>query len=155
MKTKAVILSLAALLLASCGGGDNSPKNAQSPEGANLQANVTNAHDQALADAQKKVLAANLSASKVMNQNANDNLNLAWASLGYDQQQALMAEEKAWLRQRQANCNLQGLQASPTDKAMQQDARLRCDTDMTNARLVILNKMRVPNDAPPTQPDKE
>ena len=93
------------------------------------QAEAQRASEQAKAEAEYAELQA--SEAKRLLDAANANLNLIWNATTKDVRNALLDDQKAWLKKRELECKMQGNNA---EQGAEEIVRLNCETEMTNNR---------------------
>lgn len=78
-------------------------------------------------------LAANLDAANVMRKTADEAINTIWQAIDADTRRQLLAQQRAWIKQKEATCRVQGLQAS-TEPREQKAADYTCQAQLTQQR---------------------
>lgn len=91
---------------------------------------------------------ANLTSAKADDQLVNQAITAVWRSINSDRRSTLLPEQRAWIEKKTADCDLEAASSSadPTDK---ETAKLKCDTRLTQERLVTLRQY-APAPAQPT-----
>jgi len=69
---------------------------------------------------------------------ANNKLNAVWNSTNSRVRNQLLAEQRIWLKKRDLECRLNSEDAQPD---LREVARLRCETEVTNQRIGILQQL--------------
>ena len=77
---------------------------------------------------------ANLNAAKVDDQLANQQIAAAWHAMEDSDRARLLPQQRAWIRQKQADCDVEAAAAS-IDPSEKETARLTCDARTTRARI--------------------
>lgn len=83
---------------------------------------------------------ADLEMAVAENKLANQQINAVWKSLPEDARGQLLDMQRAWVRKKTADCNIEAAGVS-TDPAPREAARLRCDTRMTAERISELRSL--------------
>ena len=76
---------------------------------------------------------ANLQQASEAAKSADQALNVAWQSLAPDTRKQLLAQQRIWIKQKDASCKVRGLQSS-TDAADQKIAEILCKAELSNQR---------------------
>jgi uncharacterized protein YecT (DUF1311 family) len=76
---------------------------------------------------------ANLQQASEAAKSADQALNVAWQSLAPDTRKQLLAQQRIWIKQKDASCKVRGLQSS-TDASDQKIAEILCKAELSNQR---------------------
>lgn len=83
---------------------------------------------------------ADLDLATAENKLANQKINAIWKALPDDARSQLLELQRAWVRKKTADCNIEAAGAS-TEPTPKEAARLRCDTRLTEARISELQSL--------------
>jgi uncharacterized protein YecT (DUF1311 family) len=83
---------------------------------------------------------ADLDMAAAENKLANQQINAVWKALPEDARSQLLEMQRAWVRKKTADCNIEASSAS-TEALPKEAARLRCDTRFTTTRLSELRSL--------------
>jgi uncharacterized protein YecT (DUF1311 family) len=76
---------------------------------------------------------ANLQQANEAAKSSDQALNIAWQSLGPNTRKQLLAQQRIWIKQKDASCKVRGLQSS-TDASEQKIAEVLCKAELSNQR---------------------
>lgn len=76
---------------------------------------------------------ANLEQANLAYKTAEQALNVMWQAIDSETKKGLLAQQRVWLKQRDANCKVEGIQSS-TDSAEQKLSELQCKANYNNER---------------------
>lgn len=77
---------------------------------------------------------AELNKAKSQLDEANKRINSVWNASTQDIRDALLPEQRQWLKQREEDCSLKAENEQPVDKVMQETFKLNCMATMTDPR---------------------
>ena len=83
---------------------------------------------------------ADLDMAAAENKLANQQINAVWRALPEDARSQLLEMQRAWVRKKTADCNIEAAGAS-TEALPKEAARLRCDTRFTITRISELQSL--------------
>jgi uncharacterized protein YecT (DUF1311 family) len=83
---------------------------------------------------------ADLDMAAAENKLANQQINAVWKALPEDARSQLLEMQRAWVRKKTADCNIEASSAS-TEALPKEAARLRCDTRFTTTRISELRSL--------------
>jgi len=83
---------------------------------------------------------ADLDMAAAENKLANQQINAVWKALPEDARSQLLEMQRAWVRKKTADCNIEAAGAS-TEALPKEAARLRCDTRLTTTRISELQSL--------------
>lgn len=83
--------------------------------------------------------AASLNAASVDNRLANQTLKAVWDTLGPDGRAQMLAQQRAWIRKKDADCKVESSSVS-TEAQDVETARLNCDTRLARERAMFLRQ---------------
>ena len=83
---------------------------------------------------------ADLDMAAAENKLANQQINAVWKALPEDARSQLLEMQRAWVRKKTADCNIEAAGAS-TEALPKEAARLRCDTLFTTTRISELQSL--------------
>ncbi len=81
--------------------------------------------------------AANLQQANETAKAADQALNAAWSALGSNTRKQLLAQQRIWIKQKDASCKVRGLQSS-TDVSEQKISEVLCKAELSNQRAIQL-----------------
>lgn len=110
-------------------------------EGANqVQAAQMAAAEAETAKQTEAAQKADLEMATAENKLANQQINALWKALPEDARSQLLELQRAWVRKKTADCNIEAAGVS-TEAMPKEAARLRCDTRMTTDRISELQSL--------------
>ncbi|MDD1610984.1 MAG: DUF1311 domain-containing protein, partial [Methylococcaceae bacterium] len=77
---------------------------------------------------------AELNKAKSQLDEANKRINSVWNATTQEIRDALLPEQRQWLKQREEDCSLKAENEQPVDKVMQETFKLNCMATMTDPR---------------------
>jgi uncharacterized protein YecT (DUF1311 family) len=83
---------------------------------------------------------ADLDMAAAENKLANQQINAVWKALPEDARSQFLEMQRAWVRKKTADCNIEAAGAS-TEALPKEAARLRCDTRLTTTRISELQSL--------------
>jgi uncharacterized protein YecT (DUF1311 family) len=83
---------------------------------------------------------ADLDMAAAENKLANQQINAVWKALPEDARSQLLELQRAWVRKKTADCNIEAAGVS-TEVVPKEAARLRCDTRLTTTRISELQSL--------------
>lgn len=83
--------------------------------------------------AMQAMLTADLEAAVAQRKASNEAIAVMWNSLDGEVRQQLLSQQRAWIKQKDTSCKVEGLQAS-TDPTEQKTAEANCQTRENNSR---------------------
>lgn len=107
---------------------------------SHIEAQVKQGQEQADAERREQEAAlmaernANLEQANLAARSADQAINVIWQSLDADTRKGLLAQQRIWLKQRDASCKVQAIQAS-ADVSDRNVSELQCRARMTNERM--------------------
>jgi uncharacterized protein YecT (DUF1311 family) len=104
------------------------------------QQQMVAAQQQQQAAAQNEKRQADLAQARADEELATQSINAVWKNIASDQRTTLLPDQRAWIRRKTADCDVEAAGAS-TDPIEQQTSRLKCDTRMTQERLQVLRSL--------------
>lgn len=111
------------------------------------RASEEKAQEVANTEAATAAAAAEYDTARRENLEARKSVNAAWNAMPKDQQSEMLAEQKAWVAQKKAQCgvsdddkNATTLDFSNSEIVSKAIGKLNCDTNMTNQRLGLLEQ---------------
>jgi uncharacterized protein YecT (DUF1311 family) len=111
-------------------------------EAAEEQATIVSAEREVAEATQNSEIAAKEEA-QTESRLARQTLNAIWTNLDSDERQSLLELQRAWLKRKQADCNLESASAS-TDPELKATAYLKCDTRVSQERIKWLRVNTTP-----------
>ena len=78
------------------------------------------------------------------NKLSNQTINAAWNAIDPDTRSQILADQRAWIASKAANCSVQAAAAS-TDPTDREAARLKCDTSANSDRMTWLRQYMPPS----------
>lgn len=90
--------------------------------------------EQEIAEATQQSEVAAMEEARTESRLARQTINAVWTNLEPDQRQSMLELQRAWLKRKQADCNLESASSS-TDPEQKAIAFLKCDTRVTQERI--------------------
>ncbi|ABM40069.1 lysozyme inhibitor LprI family protein [Polaromonas naphthalenivorans] len=70
---------------------------------------------------------------------ANAKINVAWNAISKIEREAMLPEQRVWLKRRELDCKTKGVAEQATDLTAQETVRLLCEVEMTQKRTDYLD----------------